>query len=224
VRSNWPARKLQLTSLALVIAVAASILYGWWQVDGPGASSRTSKVSNLPLSITQMNFSLIDHKGNQVQPVDWIGTPLLVFFGFTYCPDICPTTLADITGWLEALDEDTERVNVSFITVDPERDTSEAMAAYVENFHPAIVGYTGSPQDIDDVAAGFKVRFEKIVTGQTYTMDHTAGVFVYDAEGRFVSIIDFHEPRENAVPKIRRAIELSAQADFGSDQGFTRTK
>ncbi len=204
--SSKPARKLLFIGCWLAVAVTASLLFGWWQVDGPGAPERKARESKLPLSIGQMDFSLTDHKGNRVQPADWVGQPLLVFFGFTYCPDICPTTLADITGWLELLGEDTKRINVAFITVDPERDTADAMAAYVENFHPAIVGYTGSPQDIADVAAGFKVKYEKIVTGQTYTMDHTAGVFVYDVEGRFVSIIDFHEPRENAVPKIRRSL------------------
>lgn len=204
--SGMPTRKLLLIGGGLAVAITASLMFGWWQVDGPGAPERKARESKLPLPIAQMDFSLTDHKGNPVQPADWVGQPLLVFFGFTYCPDICPTTLADITGWLEVLGEDTKRINVAFITVDPERDTADAMAAYVENFHPAIVGYTGSPQDIADVAAGFKVKYEKIVTGQTYTMDHTAGVFVYDAEGRFVSIIDFHEPRENAVPKIRRAL------------------
>ena len=204
--SGMPTRKLLLIGCGLAVAITASLMFGWWQVDGPGAPERKARESKLPLPIAQMDFSLSDHKGNRVQPADWVGQPLLVFFGFTYCPDICPTTLADITGWLEVLGEDTKRINVAFITVDPERDTADAMAAYVENFHPAIVGYTGSPQDIADVAAGFKVNYEKIVTGQTYTMDHTAGVFVYDAEGRFVSIIDFHEPRENAVPKIRRAL------------------
>ena len=204
--SSMSRRKLLLIGFGLVGAITASLLFGWWQVDGPGSPESKTRESKLPLKIDQMDFSLTDHRGNRVQSTDWIGEPLLVFFGFTYCPDVCPTTLADITSWLEGLGEGTKSLNVAFITVDPERDTSEALAAYVENFHPAIVGYTGSRQDIADVAAGFHVKYEKIVTGQTYTMNHTAGVFIYDAEGRFVSIIDFHEPRENAVPKIRRAL------------------
>lgn len=187
------------------MALAASILYGWWQVDGPGASSKISKASNLPISITQMDFTLTDHNGNQVQPKDWVGTPMLVFFGFTYCPDICPTTLIDITFWLNELDKDAERIGVAFITVDPERDNPAELSTYLENFHPSIVGYTGSDQAIADAAAGFRVKYKKIGSDQNYTMDHTAGVFVYDAEGRFVSIVDLHEPRENAVPKIQRA-------------------
>ena len=204
---GMPTWKLLLIGCGLALAISTSLLFGWWQVDGPGAPERKARESKLPLPIGQMDFALTDHKGNRVQATDWLGEPLLVFFGFTYCPDICPTTLADITGWLESLGDDTKHINVAFITVDPERDTAEAMAVYIENFHPAIAGYTGSSQDIADAAAGFKVKYERIVTGQTYTMNHTAGVFVYDAEGRFVSIIDFHESRENAVPKIRRALE-----------------
>lgn len=188
------------------MALGASIFYGWWQVDGPGAPSQSSTASNLPLTITQMDFSLTDHKGNQVQPMDWIGTPMLVFFGFTYCPDICPTTLIDITFWLKELNDESTSIGAAFITVDPERDTPAQLSTYLENFNPSIIGYTGSAQAIADAAAGFRVKYNKIESDETYTMDHTAGVFVYDAEGRFVSIIDMHEPRENAVPKIRRAI------------------
>ena len=203
MRPNGFAPKLLLITFGVVIALAASVLYGWWQVDGPGASS---KGSNLPLSITQMDFSLTDHKGNQVRPVDWIGKPMLVFFGFTYCPVICPTTLIDITGWLNELDDDSTSIGAAFITVDPERDTPAELSEYLESFHPTIIGYTGSTQAIADAAAGFRVKYKKIESDQTYTMDHTAGVFIYDAAGRFVSMIDLHEPKENAVPKIRRAL------------------
>lgn len=199
-------RKSLFIGCGLVAAVSASLVFGWWQVDGPGSPEEKIQESKLPLPIAQMDFSIVDHNGNRVVPVDWIGRPLLVFFGFTYCPDVCPMTLADITDWLKELGEDSRRFNVAFITVDPERDTPAQMAGYVENFHPTIVGYTGSPQEIADVAAGFKVKYKKVDVGETYTMDHTAGVFVYDAGGRFVSIIDLHEPRENAVPKIRRAL------------------
>lgn len=202
-----PARKLLLIGCGLALAIAASVLFGWWQVDGPGAPGGKIRESRLPLPVGQMAFTLTDHNGNRVRPSDWVGRPLLVFFGFTYCADVCPTTLADITGWLDMLGDDARRITVAFITVDPERDTAGAMAAYVGNFHPAIVGYTGSPQDIADAAAGFRVKYEKVETGQTYTMDHTAGVFVYDADGRYVSTIDFHEARAYAVPKIRRALE-----------------
>lgn len=189
-----------------VTAILFVLLLGWWQVDGPGAPAKSNGGSNLPLPIHQMDFVLTDHEGNRVRPIDWIGQPLLVFFGFTYCPDVCPTTLTEIGEWLDTLGEESEHMKVAFITVDPERDSFEAMSAYVENFHSAITGYTGSSDEVANVANAFRVDFEKVMTGQTYTMDHTAGVFVYDAHGRFVSIIDFHEARTVAVQKIRRAL------------------
>ncbi len=187
-------------------ALAAALLFGWWQTDGPGASQRSGRSSILPLPLYEMDFQLTDHSGRTVSPDDWIGYPTLVFFGFTYCPDVCPTTLTDITGWLQGLGDDASRFKVAFITVDPERDTVRAMADYVSNFHPAIIGYTGVPVEIANAAKGFRVKYERVSTEYGYTINHTAGVFVYDASGEFVSIIDFHEPRENAIPKIQRAL------------------
>ena len=186
-----------------VAALALLLAVGWWQVDGPGAAQ---KPGPSPLAISQMDFSLTDHEGNPVGPATLIGRPSMVFFGFTYCPDICPTTLSDISGWLNGLGADAGRMNTVFITVDPARDTAEAMAEYVGYFHQAIRGWTGSDAEIARATAGFRVTYERVPTeGNDYTMNHTASVFLFDATGRFVSTIDYHEPREFAVPKIRRA-------------------
>jgi protein SCO1/2 len=186
-------------------AVFAALFVGWWQVDGPGADSAPGKRS-LPL--TAMEFSLTDQDGRDVGPETLIGEPSLVFFGFTYCPDVCPTTLSDISGWLDELGPEAEDLRTVFITVDPDRDTVETMAEYVSYFHPQIQGWTGSLDQIAAIADGFRATYEK-VEGEdgSYTMNHTAGVFLFDATGRFVSIIDYHEPREFAVPKIRRAMQ-----------------
>ncbi|MGK7296868.1 MAG: SCO family protein [Candidatus Wenzhouxiangella sp. M2_3B_020] len=154
-----------------------------------------------------MEFKLTDHEGRTVGPETLIGKPTLAFFGFTFCPDVCPTTLSDISGWLDALGEDAERLNVVFITVDPERDTAEIMEDYVAYFHPAIRGWTGSAEQIARVAKGFRATYERVLTDNGYTMNHTASVFLFDAAGDFVSTIDYHEPREFAVPKIRRAMK-----------------
>lgn len=186
-------------------ALAVALFVGWWQVDGPGASKSAGK---WPLPITSMDFQLTNHDGEQVGPDALVGQPSLVFFGFTFCPDVCPTTLADISGWLEALGDDADQLNVVFISVDPERDTVEAMAEYVGFFHPAIQGWTGTKDQVAVAARGFRVAYEKVTTREgDYTMNHTASVFLFDAAGRFVSTIDYHEQREFAVPKIRRAME-----------------
>ncbi|MEM1372211.1 MAG: SCO family protein [Pseudomonadota bacterium] len=185
-------------------AVATTLLVGWWQVDGPGAPDTAS---GRPVPLTVMDFALTDHEGQSVGPETLIGRPSLVFFGFTWCPQVCPTTLADISYWLDGLGPEAEALNTILITVDPERDTIDAMAEYVGYFHPQIRGWTGNPTEIARAAEGFRVRYEKVpLDSGDYTMNHTAGVFLFDAAGAMVSIIDYHEPREFALPKIRRAM------------------
>ena len=190
----------------ITCTLAATLLFGWWQVDGPGAPRPSVHPSALPLSFDEMDFQLINHFGRKVGPKTWIGRPTLAFFGFTYCPDVCPTTLSHITKWLDGLGGDTSQFQTAFITVDPARDTVQEMATYVSNFHSSVVGYTGSSKQISEAAKGFNVTYQRVSTKDSYTMNHTAGVFVYDASGKFVSIIDYHEPLENAVPKILRAL------------------
>lgn len=195
--------------VAGVIGISTVLLFvGWWQVDGPGRQSKpTSPPSNgLPVPLYQMDFTLSDHFGNEVGPQNWIGRPSLVFFGFTYCPDVCPTTLSNISGWLDELGDDARLLRTAFITVDPERDTVPTMADYVGNFHAAIVGYTGSSEEIARVAKSFNVKYERVPSNDGYTMNHTTSVFLFNVDGKFVSTIDLHEPPEFAIPKIRRAL------------------
>lgn len=186
-------------------ALGLTLVAGWWRVDGPGAEE---PVAQRPAPLTSMDFELTDQEGRTVGPENLIGRASLVFFGFTFCPDVCPTTLSDISGWLDELGTAAERLNVVFITVDPDRDTVEAMADYVGYFHPAIRGWTGTTDQIARAADGFRVRYEKVPaeTG-SYTMNHTATVFTFAATGAFSGTIDYHEPREFAVPKIRRALD-----------------
>ena len=186
-------------------ALVFALFVGWWQVDGPGAPE---PVGQRPLALSAMDFSLTDHEGNEVGPETLIGRPAMVFFGFTYCPDVCPTTLSDISGCLDDLGDEADEMNVVFITVDPERDSIDAMSEYVGYFHPAIRGWTGKDEEIAKAVRGFRASYERVPTeGGGYTMNHTASVFLFDAAGRFVTMIDYHEPREFAVPKIRRALE-----------------
>ncbi len=200
-------RKSGLFALAAVLSLTAAIGLGWWQVDGPGAEQAAGKTAAIPSPIGDMSFSMVDHEGAPVGPEDLLGRPSMVFFGFTFCPDVCPTTLADISGWLDDLGPDAERLNVVFISVDPERDTPAAMADYVAAFHPQIHGWTGSPEDVVQAAGAFRVTYKKVpLDDGGYTMDHTASVMLFDATGKFRSAIDYHEPREIAVPKIRLAL------------------
>lgn len=196
-------------SAAAITALCLTLFVGWWRVDGPGAPKL---LPERPLGLSDMDFRLTDHDGTEVGPSTLVGRPTMVFFGFTHCPDVCPTTLADISAWLDALQEDAERLNAIFVTVDPERDTVDAMAEYVGNFHPMIRGWTGPIGQIARATKGFQASFEKILTADgDYTMNHTASVFLFDATGRFVSTIDYHEPKEFAVPKIRRVLKAGAE-------------
>lgn len=198
-------RKLIGYGAAVAGALGVTLFAGWWQVDGPGAAEPTYQA---PLPLSSMDFQLSDHQRNAVGPQTLVGRPSLVFFGFTFCPDVCPTTLADISGWLVALEDTADELNVVFITVDPNRDTVDAMAEYVGYFHRAIRGWTGTPDQIAQAAQAFRVTYEKVPTETgDYTMNHTASVFLFDSGGRFVSTIDYHEPKEFVMPKIRRAIQ-----------------
>ena len=184
-------------------ASAFTLGLGWWKTR----SRAQSGAGLLPLPIADMSFTLTDHRGNTVRPADWIGRPTMVFFGFTWCPDVCPTTLSDISGWLDELGPDADRLNTVLISVDPARDTPEALAEYLANFDLRIVGMTGPLAEIERAAAGFRAKFEKVPQGNDYTMDHTAGVFLFRADGRFGGIIDYHEDRRFSLPKIRRVLD-----------------
>ena len=184
-------------------ALSFTLGLGWWRSRHdaqPGAGP-------LPLPIDEMAFDLTDHRGNQVRPTDWLRRPTIVFFGFTWCPDVCPTTLSDISLWLEDLGADANRLIVALISVDPERDTPAVLADYVSSFDPRIIGLTGPADEVAKAAADFRVTYRRVdKDGGDYTMDHTAGVFLFHPDGRFASIIDFHEDRRFAVPKIRRTL------------------
>ncbi len=122
-------------------ALLFALFVGWWQVDGPGSPEPEGQ---RPLALSAMDFSLTDHEGNEVGPETLIGRPAMVFFGFTYCPDVCPTTLSDISGWLDDLGDEADEMSVVFISGDPARATVDAMSGYVGSFHSAIAGVGGA--------------------------------------------------------------------------------
>ena len=183
-------------------ALAFTLGLGWLQSRGRAQPP----AALLPLPIGEMGFALINYRGEPVCLVDWIGRPTMAFFGFTWCPDVCPTTLSDISGWLEDLGPEADRLNVTLISVDPERDTPAVLSDYLANFDPRITGLTGPLAEVERAAAGFRAWFEKVPRDGDYTVNHTAGVFLFHPDGRFASIIDYHEDRRFAVPKIRRTI------------------
>jgi cytochrome oxidase Cu insertion factor (SCO1/SenC/PrrC family) len=135
-------------------------------------------------------FTLTDNSGKRVTDQDYRGKYALVFFGFTSCPDICPAGLQLMSGALEKLGPKAQRITPIFISVDPDRDTPEKLAAYVKNFDPRLVGLTGTSDEIAAVAKAYKVYYAKVPNKERpgdYTMDHTSIIYVMDPKGEFVT-------------------------------------
>lgn len=150
-------------------------------------------------------FRLVAHDGRAVTETTFKGKPFLVFFGFTHCPDICPTTLFEISEVLRRLGPDAERTAALFISVDPERDTPEKLKEYLSNFHPRVVGLTGAPEDVQAAVRAYRGYAKKVpLDGGGYTMDHTAIVYLMDREGRFVAPFNLRRSVDAAAADLRR--------------------
>jgi protein SCO1 len=150
-------------------------------------------------------FRLIDQNDRAVTDQDLKGRPFLVFFGFTHCPDICPTTLFDVSEILRKLGPDADRVGVLFITVDPERDTPAILKDYLSSFDPHLSGLTGDPAAVAAVAKAYRVYFKKVPLEQGgYTMDHTAIVYLMDKQGRFVAPFSLKRTTEAAAADLQK--------------------
>jgi protein SCO1/2 len=135
-------------------------------------------------------FTLTDDTGTRVTDKDYRGRYMLVFFGFTSCPDVCPAGLQLISAALENLGPKADRITPIFVSVDPERDTPEKLAAYVKNFNPRFVGLTGTPEEVAGVAKAYKVYFKKVPNESKpdeYGMDHTSIIYLMDSNGEFVT-------------------------------------
>ena len=131
------------------------------------------------------DFSLTDHNGKPRTIADFRGKLVFVFFGYTHCPDICPTTLSDMAGIMKSLGPDADKLQVLFITLDPERDTPEVMAGYVPAFHSGFLGLYGDRAATEKVARDFKIFQQRVPgpDGKSYTIDHTAASYVFDTRG-----------------------------------------
>ncbi len=153
-------------------------------------------------------FALVATDGRPVSEKDLLGKPHLVFFGFTNCPEVCPTTLFEMSGWMAKLGDEADRLSAWFITVDPERDDVETLASYVSPFDKRITALTGTPGEVARAAAAFHVYFKKeSLEDGDYTMDHTASVFLIMADGSFAGTISYNESEEIALEKLRRLIK-----------------
>lgn len=145
--------------------------------------------------------------GSAITEKNLLGRPHVLFFGFTHCPDVCPTTLYEGTQWLEKLGPDGDKIDIYFVTVDPERDTVEVLAQYLSAFDPRMKGITGTPKQIAGLVKEWRVYSEKVAEEDgDYTMNHTATTFLMNGKGEFVSTIAYGEDSAVAVEKLRKLI------------------
>ncbi|MBX9757439.1 MAG: SCO family protein [Beijerinckiaceae bacterium] len=185
-----------LVCLVLGVAMLAATAYVTLRQQSPGAPAP---------SAVGGPFALIDEDGKAITNRDMAGKPYLVFFGFTHCPDICPTTAMEISQVFEALGK-SAKVNALFITVDPERDSAQVLKDYLSSFDDRIIGVTGPRDSIDAALKSFRVYSRKVPgdKAETYTMDHTALVYLMDKQGRFVTGFNLKRPPDEAARDLRR--------------------
>lgn len=150
-------------------------------------------------------FKLVDEDGKPATEARLKGKPSLVFFGFTHCPDVCPTALYEISEIFNALGPDADKAQAFFVTVDPERDTPEAMKSYLSSFVPQVHAFTGAPEAVDGVKKAYRVYSRKVpLSGGDYTMDHTAVVYLMDKNGTFVAPFNIKRPPGEAAADLKR--------------------
>lgn len=187
--------------LVIATTFAASLVLGllimFWAMGG------VSKVAQ-PAAIGGP-FQLTDQTGKAVTDKDLKGKPTLIFFGYTHCPDVCPTSLFEMSEVLRALGKDADKVNAVFISVDPERDTPATMKDYLSSFDPHLEGLSGDPAETARVITSYRVYAKKVPTKDgDYTMDHTALIYLMDREGRFVSPFNLKRTPEEAAADLKR--------------------
>ena len=156
------------------------------------------------------SLELQDTSGRLRHLEDFRGKAVVLFFGFTHCPDVCPTTLADLAGVVKTLGPEGDRVQVLFVTVDPERDTPEALAKYVAAFDPRFIALRGDLAATQRVAKEFKIYFEKRKQGDSYTIDHSAQSYVIDPQGRLRLLVRHDRLAQDLPDDLRVILKPSA--------------
>ena len=186
--------------LVIVAAFAGSLLVGLllmsWSMGGLRSMTAPAAIGGP--------FQLTDQTGQTVTDKSLKGKPTLIFFGFTHCPDVCPTSLFEISEVLKAMGKDADRVNAVFVSVDPERDTQASMKDYLSSFDPHLKGLTGDPEAVAKMISAFRVYAKKVpLKDGDYTMDHTALIYLMDRDGHFVSPFNLKRTPEEAAVDLK---------------------
>ena len=187
--------------LVIVAAFGASLVIGLlvvlWAMGGLRSVTAPAAIGGP--------FQLTDQSGQTVSDQSLKGRPTLIFFGYTHCPDVCPTTLFEMSEVLKAMGADADRVNAYFVSVDPERDDVATIKSYLSSFDPHLKGLTGPPATVADVLREYRVYARKVPSKDgDYTMDHTALIYLMDRNGRFVSPFNLNRTPEEAATDLKR--------------------
>jgi protein SCO1/2 len=189
---------------ALVAIVLAGLAYLTWYDRENGSN---------PMVFAQIGgpFELVDQDGQPVDQTMFDGKPYALFFGFTHCPEICPTSLYEMAGWIEAMGSEADKMGFAFITVDPERDTPDVLKDYVSAFSDKIVGLTGTEEQVQSTVKSYGVLAERVpLEDGDYTMNHTASVFLMNADGSFRGTIAYGEDADVAQKKLSNLIAVGS--------------
>ena len=190
-------KMMRFILVGILVVMAAGV--GWLTFDWY-RQMNSSEAYGAP-------FTLVDQKGAEISEAAFRGHPSAVFFGFTHCPEVCPTTLVEMDTWLKKLGEEGRDVRAYFVSIDPERDTPETMNTYVSNVSDRITGITGDPVKVAAMAKAFGIYARKVpLDGGDYTMDHTASVLLLNSQGGIFGTIAYGEDPDTALAKLKRLI------------------
>jgi len=188
-------------------AACALPLLALLAVAGLEFTQRTNGVGAYQASGIGGPFKLASSSGGELSSDELKGTPFLVFFGYTHCPDICPETVSDVSTWLDALGPEGKEMKALFISIDPERDSIASLKDYLSSFSDRIIGLTGTPDEIAQVAKEYRVYYAKHPTKDgDYTMDHSAVIYLMGRDGKLAGTLTYDEKKEAAVAKLKRLL------------------
>lgn len=190
-------KSISAVALALCVALVGFLIWSSYQENGP----------SLPRVSIGAPFKLASSQGGEVDSATLKGKPYGIFFGFTHCPEVCPTTMSDMTETLKQLGDEGKDFRLFFITVDPERDSTATLKDYISNFDPRISALVPTLAELPALAKAFRIIYEKVPTSDgSYTMNHTASILLYDKQGEFFGTIAYGEKPEVRVQKLKRLI------------------
>jgi protein SCO1/2 len=207
IEGRTPMPRRSVLIFAAIMLLIAAVIGGYaYMSRGPHQQQGSG------VALVGGPFSLIDQDGRRVTEKDFLGKYILVFFGYTYCPDICPTELQVMSAALDQMGPEAGRIQPIFVSIDPARDTPEVLKAYVANFGPRLIGLTGSPEEVAAIAKAYRVYYAKAGNGSTatdYLMDHSSIIYLMGPDGRFVKHMPYTTDAAKLATELKETLRTS---------------